>query len=237
WLEVAIKWRYIVVKWLVIRFVLMTIAWFTMNKENNASGMGVKTAANSFDIAVSGNQIMHNKFTYEIYIATPVTSSAYNALSSSEKNACIAYETHPGKNTENTSLEITNDLIPDNEGYVYFSYGSKLEGDAVIEDEAQDINGKYVNNKDNTFKLAKSKTDNDYYYTQTYGTYANVQSLSVPLYWQAHDLPTSLGSDAVSNKQDFCRYFILKVTWDRNEQARQETKESDMVYLSIERSS
>ena len=200
-------------------------------KEYVFSVSGSNTDAFDLQLAHTNN----NKFTYGIYIATPVTAEAFAAKSSSAKNDCIKYETHPGQNTENTELIIDDDLVPDANNYVYFEYGAKLTGAAFVGDDPQDINGGYKNNKDATNKIAIKSTA-DTYYSDTYGQYENVEDLSVPLYWQAVNLPTSLNSDEVANKKDFCRYFILKVTWDRTEQTRQETKESDMVYLSVRRS-
>lgn len=200
-------------------------------KEYVFSVSGSNTEAFDLQLAHTNN----NKFTYEIYLATPVSADDYSAKTDSAKNDCIRYETHPGKNTENTELVIDDDLEPDDDNYVYFEYGTQLTGAAIIEEEPQDINGEYKNNTDATNKKA-IKSTGDNYYSNTYGQYINVEDLSVPLYWQAVNLPTSLDSDGVANKKDFCRYFILKVTWDRTEQSSQATKESDMVYLSVRRS-
>lgn len=189
----------------------------------------------AFDLQLSHTN--NNKFTYKIYVAEPVSAEDFNARSDSGKNECIVYETHPGQNTENTELVIEDDLVPDedNNNSVYFEYGDELTGPAVIADEPQEINGQYKNNADGTNKIAIKNTGN-LYYEQTYGSYENVEELSVPLYWQAEDLPTALGSDDVANKKDFCRYFILEVTWNSTEQSHQVAKESDMVYLSVRRS-
>ena len=40
-----------------------SIAWFTVNKENSASGMGVKVGTNEFEIRVSGDNIGARSYT------------------------------------------------------------------------------------------------------------------------------------------------------------------------------
>ena len=54
--KMAILLAFIVLVWLVL-----TIAWFTMNKENSASGMGVKVGTMPFEIAAYGTEGVRNQ--------------------------------------------------------------------------------------------------------------------------------------------------------------------------------
>lgn len=42
-----------------IMLVFMTLSWFTMNRNVSSGGMGVRTNVSSFEIATTGNQVMH----------------------------------------------------------------------------------------------------------------------------------------------------------------------------------
>lgn len=93
------------------------------------------------------------------------------------------------------------------------------------------VSGSYKNNTDNAAPISPDNLakNDDRYYAENYGTNDNVEPHAVPSYWQA-----VLPSESDANKQ-FCRYFILKVTWDPTVQATNVTKETDMIYFSVKR--
>ena len=93
--------------------------------------------------------------------------------------------------------------------------------------KGKEVQGNYLN-MDSGAYVAKFSPDN--YYKKTYGENTNVEAHAVPSYWQATNIP----ANSNSNKQ-FCRYFILEVTWDNTQQSNQTDKETDLVYFSVER--
>ena len=61
---------------------------------------------------------------------------------------------------------------------------------------------------------------------KSYDSYGNVQKNAEALYWQSDGLSVN---DA---ENPFCDYFIIRVKWNENVQ---NNKETDMVYLTIQR--
>ncbi len=119
-----------------------------------------------------------------------------------------------GEHTENTMV-FTGDTVSKNDTLYY------VKGD--------EVSGRYLN-MDSGASVAQSGTSNAEYY-KTYGNNTNVESHAVPSYWQA-----TINADQGANKQ-FCKYFILEVTWDNKVQATQTAKETDLVYFSVTRKS
>lgn len=119
-----------------------------------------------------------------------------------------------GEHTENTMV-FTGDTVSKNDTLYY------VKGD--------EVSGRYLN-MDSGASVAQSGTSNAEYY-KTYGNNTNVESHAVPSYWQA-----TINADQGANKQ-FCKYFILEVTWDNTVQATQTAKETDLVYFSVTRKS
>ena len=39
----------------------------------------------------------------------------------------------------------------------------------------------------------------------------------------------------IDANKNFCKYFILVVSWNNDQQLTQERKESDLIYLSVQR--
>lgn len=177
----------------------------------------------------------NNLFIYDIFEATQFSEDDYENLDDSDKALCVKYVTHNNSHTENpeSALSVEGDPIVENAGTKYYKYGSQLTGEPIVGGEEQYPNGKYKNPGEG--KLANGNSDN-YYYKETYNTYSEVEAHAVPSYWQAQRVPISDNDTVVANKKPFCRYFILRITWNSNEQAANATKESDMVYLSVVKS-
>lgn len=119
-----------------------------------------------------------------------------------------------GDHTEN-DMVFTGDTVSKNDTLYYV--------------KGAEVSGGYLN-MDSGASVAKSGTSNAEYY-KTYGSNTNVESHAVPSYWQA-----TIDADQGANKQ-FCKYFILEVTWNNTVQATQTTKETDLVYFSVQRKS
>lgn len=82
------------------------------------------------------------------------------------------------------------------------------------------ISGKYLN-RDGSEILANSTL-----HEKSYDSYGNVQKNAEALYWQSTDL-------SVTDTEDpFCDYFIIRVKWNDKVQ---NNKETDMVYLTVQR--
>lgn len=98
-----------------------------------------------------------------------------------------------------------------------------------LEAGAGDGTGNIVTDKESGFSFSygeilnmTEKQDND----ATYETFSSVQKNAKPQYWQA-------GPISINNRET--AYFILKITWGTNA-ADVANKETDMVYLTVERS-
>lgn len=82
------------------------------------------------------------------------------------------------------------------------------------------ISGKYLN-RDGSEILA-----NNTLHQKSYDSYSNFQKNAEALYWQSGVLPAN------DNSNPFCDYFIIRVKWNKNVQ---NNKETDMVYLTVQR--
>lgn len=110
------------------------------------------------------------------------------------------------------------------ENDMVFSGDNVSAGDMLYYVKGNQITGEYKNMAAGS-SVAKN---NDSYYSKTYGDNKNVEEHAVPSYWQAEI------NSSEANKQ-FCKHFILEVTWDTAVQDTQTAKETDLVYLSVER--
>ena len=174
----------------------------------------VKITEKRYVFSVSGSnvsefklQLTHtnnNMFTYEIYEAEQTDV----APSGSEQY--VKYDIGASRNNENRTV-IDGDPIGVN-GTKYY----------IMEDDP--LEGTYLNQRSGSI-LAKN---DDGYYTLNYGSNTNVEDHEVPLYWQK-----SINT-GMSNKENFCKYYVLKVTWT-GRTGEVEKKETDLVYLSVAR--
>lgn len=172
----------------------------------------------------------NNLFNYTIYEAkqydylstnAPVeTDSDKIVPSGTPEDKILEYKTNPSGYTENPLVFADGPINRNSSETKYY----------VIRNEA---NGKYKNNTDKDAPIASDnlaiKNGNNKYYSENYGTNTNVESHAVPSYWQG-----VLDADPDSNKQ-FCKYYVLKVTWDPEVQAVNTAKETDMIYFSVKR--
>ena len=107
---------------------------------------------------------------------------------------------------------------------------------------AAPVIGEYKNNVNNNAAIGNDNlaTDNDKYYTANFGTNTNVEEHAVPSYWQANitanvneDVNYEKGFRIDSNKR-FVKYFIVEVDCSHNQEG-QTSKETDLIYFSVER--
>ena len=95
------------------------------------------------------------------------------------------------------------------------------------------VKGDQVNlikkNADSTNTQIATACTTDKYYNANYDTYTNVHENAVPLYEQ--------GTFTVGSSAEFCRYFILEVSRSSESTVMQLDKETDIVYISVEKTS
>ena len=97
------------------------------------------------------------------------------------------------------------------------------------------MSGSYVNEDPNNSDLGLKDTS-DLYYSTTYGSITNVEAHAVPKYWVSDVTLDTTGDDSeVDANKNFCKYFILVVTWNNAQQLTQVDKESDMIYFAVQR--
>lgn len=130
--------------------------------------------------------------------------------------------TRPSSETTYVEYKATGEHTENND--MVFSGDNVSAGDMLYYVKGNQITGEYKN-MDTGSSIAKN---NDSYYSKTYGDNKNVEEHAVPSYWQA------VINSEEANKQ-FCKHFILEVTWDTAVQDTQTAKETDLVYLSVER--
>ena len=173
----------------------------------------------------------NNLFNYEIYEAQQYDyRSANDAPDGTDSDKIVPagtgdenilkYHTNPGGYTENPLVFADDPVNKSSSETKYYVIKNKIDGS-------------YKNNTDNASpispdNLAVKSAGNDYY-SENYGTNTNVEPHAVPSYWQSL---LDTGSDA--NKQ-FCRYFVLRVSWDPDVQSANKAKETDMIYFSVKR--
>jgi len=193
----------------------------------DGSGDPIKISKMAYVFAVSGSntnnfvlQIGHttnNQFTYTVYEATQkATSAEAMTLADNNSDLIVRYKQHAGSHTEN-SIQITYDPIVESDTSELFYVRN-----------ATSLPGNYLNPGGTSGTAANTGN----YYTKTYGDNTNVQTYAVPLYWQSNSIPVASITD--SNK-NFVKYFILEVTWDRDQQSSIEDKETDIIYFSVKR--
>lgn len=183
------------------------------NIVTNQNGDPVKITEKRYVFSVSGSDT--NKFILQLAHTNNnlFTYKIYEATETTTKPSSGTYVEYKatGEHTENTMV---------------FAGDTASAGDTLYYVMGAQITGAYKN----VASGQKIANDDDIYYTKTYGDNTNVEEHAVPSYWQ-----TTINS-AEANKQ-FCKHFILEVTWNVAEQDTQTKKETDLVYLSVERTS
>jgi hypothetical protein len=163
----------------------------------------------------------NNLFKYKIYEAKEYKTLAEASTLPHEENEeastvasedIIEYQIHTQTDHPENDMVFPGDTVSANDLLYY------VKGDPV-DDE-------YKNMPEEPTAITDT---NDKYYNKTYGNNTNVDPYSVPSYWQA-----TIPSDQDSNKQ-FCKYFVLEITWKESEQNSQTSKETDLVYFTVKR--
>ncbi|WP_294589403.1 hypothetical protein [uncultured Ruminococcus sp.] len=103
-------------------------------------------------------------------------------------------------------------------------YYSKEEGRSYYYTKGDVISGEYLNQSSSSEILANKSL-----HSKSYDEYGNVQKHAEALYWQSV-------AQAVENgdSKGFVDYFIVRVSWEG--QTVENNKETDMVYLTVQRS-
>ena len=165
--------------------------------------------------------------TYTLNGQTITGSQKTATISEEDKNRIVKYTHKANTHNENTLQVIGDNYVNDTESDLYYVRNVSAISGTNIGYKNKDTSKPFSEN--NTTNFFAKKDVNDSFYSKTYGSNTNVDIRSVPLYWQGN---ISVTTD--SNK-NFCKYFILEVTWDDDEQAAQTAKETDMVYFSVKR--
>ena len=204
----------------------------------DANNKPIKKTRKYYVFSVSGSnangyrlQMAHtnnNLFNYKIYDAAqydyltdddaPGNTPADKIVPEGTDNGRIVpYTLHAGSHNENTIQVVGDEYVDDETSTKYYVCAEHT----VSGGEYKNVTG------DNSY----TANTGDKYYTKTYGGNTNVDIYSVPSYWQA--TVNLQGPEIDANKQ-FCKYYILEVSWG-SEQDTQESKETDMIYFSVER--
>ncbi|WP_303803957.1 hypothetical protein [Ruminococcus flavefaciens] len=204
------------------------------------------SGSNTYEYILQLSHTNNNMFTYTIYEAeeymhpkgTSVTQeNGYEAgrivPASTADDNIITFSPSSSRHTEN-SLSLSADTYISNKSIntLYYVKGNALDLDyknpSVVTNYVEVEEG-VTSAVTTTGILANKDTSDDYY---PYGTNTNVEEHAVPSYKQA-DIVLDEDVDIDSNKQ-FCKYYILEVTW-RNRPIETKSKETDLVYISVER--
>lgn len=125
-------------------------------------------------------------------------------------NIPFEYEIYRAKSVQEADKDDDTVVYVSNEVNKTFYYN--IDGDK--------ISGNYLNQ--NGSEILANNTLHE----KSYDSYGNVQKNAEALYWQSVDL-------SVTDTEDpFCDYFIIRVKWNKNVQ---NNKETDMVYLTVQR--
>lgn len=125
-------------------------------------------------------------------------------------NIPFEYEIYRAKSVQEADKDDDTVVYVSNEVNKTFYYN--IDGDK--------ISGNYLNQNGSEI-LANSTL-----HEKSYDSYSNVQKDAEALYWQSSDL-------SVTDTEDpFCDYFIIRVKWNDKVQ---NNKETDMVYLTVQR--
>jgi len=224
---------------------------------NNTSNE--KASYQYFVFAVAGQyvtnynlQLAHtknNNFTYEIFEAEASNISPGGV----ENKDYVIYEPNDGRIPSDLSDVLTHDGI-DTDKPIYYSIKKDestpaqeislnaghtytitpaVEADPENDIEAADAvtksyNGVYKNvtGGDPGFS---SLANDDGYKSKTYN-YNNIDSRSVPLYWQCTGIPVE---DTNNAREPFYHEYILKVSWDKTSLGTLVPKDTDIVYITV----
>ena len=218
-----------------------------------------KTTKYRYVFAVSGDnttrftlQMAHtnnNMFTYTVYAATQYDTSAtaadavkipvIDAETGKQKVDAATGELVYTAGDSNRIIEWTQNVNSHTENTIQIEYDEYTNSDTTPKYYVMattPVNGGYKNNKDND-NLAN---DSDRYYNVNFGTNTNVEAHAIPSYWQA-DIAANVSNDSnyekgfrIDSNKRFVKYFIVEVDCSQNQKG-QESKETDLIYFSVER--
>lgn len=206
---------------------------YTQKQITDVSGNAIKVDQKMYAFSVSGSnttafrlQMAHttnNLFTYTLYEADQFDNYS-DALAAANDNTelIVRYDQNLDSHTENT-IQVIGDIYSNTTNTLYYVRKSTP------------LTGSYRNSESSNNQLGIKDADNKYY-AMTYGDDINVQANAVPKYWVSDvTLKTSGADKEVDANKNFCKYFILVVTWDDNQQKQQTEKETDLVYFAVRR--
>ncbi|WP_456028578.1 hypothetical protein [Ruminococcus sp.] len=203
----------------VLLVALPVYAWFThkrsvaLTTKINAPTQLYITAGNKESVAnleMADIDVENGNYKDFVFGIGGVDVQQYQIQLAHTTNIPFEYEIYRAKSVSETDKSA--------EAVVYVSDSD----DTFYYDKAGDnpISGKYLN-RDGSEILANSTL-----HEKSYDSYGNVQKNAEALYWQSGVL---LAND---NSNPFCDYFIIRVKWNDKVQ---NNKETDMVYLTVQR--
>lgn len=203
----------------VLLVALPVYAWFTHNRsialttKINAPTQLYITAGNKESVAnleMADIDVENGSYKDFVFGIGGADVQQYQIQLAHTTNIPFEYEIYRAKSVSETEKSTEAVVyVSDSDGTFYYD----KSGDSPI-------SGKYLN-RDGTEILANSTL-----HEKSYDSYGNVQKNSEALYWQSDTLTV------IDNKDPFCDYFIIRVKWNENVQ---NNKETDMVYLTVQR--
>lgn len=169
----------------------------------------------------------NNAFTFEVYAADELTERP--AIASGVPVDFVTY-TLTGRTVDGMPELTAAKYHPDAEAsdVLYYRINRSIsENQAVIGSGGVYV-GRYLNSTDGT------AADDDalgIYLDKAYGTYGNVQSDAMAVYWQARNVSAFPG-ESNPNKVAFSRHFILRIKWEPGT-LNNSAKETDIVYIAV----
>lgn len=129
-----------VLTFVAIMMIMMTLGWFSINKDSGASGLSVNTHTSSFEIATSGNRIMHqSQFTKAdntFFSGVSANDGVVVNDDDTEEILSTYYKTNVGNNQQNIMIEFIGteddasaELEPGGHGVIKFYIIPSNDGD------------------------------------------------------------------------------------------------------------
>lgn len=164
----------------------------------------------------------NNQFTFELYRAIVVAGD--NAFASVASPTLVNIRNYYEK-VNGEYVKTTDTAINANKTYYVVDadvkYTTQEGEDIYYKISGSAIAGIIPNETASNSNLGKN---NDYYYSDTYGSYRNVNKYAVPLYWQmASTVDISKEVDGQQVRDDFPHFYILRVIFGDKEINDRET--------------
>lgn len=164
----------------------------------------------------------NNQFTFELYRAIVVAGD--NAFASVASPTLVNIRNYYEK-VNGEYVKTTDTAINANKTYYVVDadvkYTTQEGEDIYYKISGSAIAGIIPNETASNSNLGKN---NDYYYSDTYGSYRNVNKYAIPLYWQmASTVDISKEVDGQQVRDDFPHFYILRVIFGDKEINDRET--------------